>query len=454
MQPVLTVDRDTSVTLDARSAKLVNITAPNPSARLFQHHVAAVRDVGRPNAEIMFAIGGDEPGPLFTGHMGNATEDPAAFLSKVNGVFADPGPTGDFTDTPYDYNVADFRSGSMHNGIELHPSQGDFAEVATTAAATTTEDRTVSLDSGVRTDTGRTAPALVFKKLKSSYIPFNRTRYFLATANLGWITLVQQIRSGPAGSECDPQCLDFMQYNEDDKIYEPGKTYKESWLRGVFGPRFMTPRTTPVGTVTHGVIRRGDRFDATPALFADSTPGHLHDFRAPGGSAKLYRDGELISDSPLRNMILAAQLPQEESVYRLESVVDAPFSDVSTKVSAAWTFRSAHVAGTAHLPVMAVRLAPQLDDRNRAPAITGFPVPLTVERQPGAPDASLSTLTAEVSHDDGASWHGASVRQVQGQWVMYVDNLSGGSVSLRVKAVDGEGNSVEQTIIRAYLVKP
>lgn len=452
MQPVLTVDRDTSVTLDARTAKPVDLTAPEPSARLFQHHVATVRNAGRPQSEIMFSIGGDQPGPLFTGHQGDATADPDAFLSKVAGVFADPGPGEDFMDSPYEYNVADYRFGTMHDGIELHPSRDEFAKVKTTVAATTTEDRTVRLTSGVQTDTGRVAPAMVFKRLQSSHVPFERSRYFLARANLRWTTLAEQLRTGPS---CSYYCVDFMQEDFDDsKLYEPGRTYEDMWFGGVLGPRFAAPRIATNGLATHGVIRRGDRFDAALSLFADSTPGHLHDYRAPAGAARLYRDGVLIADSPHRNALWAVQLPQEESKYRLESVAQAPYSDVSTKVAATWTFRSSHVTGTAHLPVMAVRLTPALDDRNHAPADDAYPVPIAVERQPGAPNADISTLTVEASHDDGATWQEAAVQQQQEKWTAFVDNQSGKPVSLRIKAADSDGNGVEQTIIRAYLVKP
>jgi hypothetical protein len=60
-------------------------------------------------------------------------------------------------------------------------------------------------------------------------------------------------------------------------------------------------------------------------------------------------------------------------------------------------------------------------------------------------------LAVQVSYDDGATWQAALVKGSGSQWALTVLHPPGaGHVSLRAQATDGRGNTVTQTIIRAY----
>jgi hypothetical protein len=50
---------------------------------------------------------------------------------------------------------------------------------------------------------------------------------------------------------------------------------------------------------------------------------------------------------------------------------------------------------------MAVHFTPALDDPNHARAGAGYTIPITVQRQPGAPTVKVETLTVDISTDDG-----------------------------------------------------
>jgi hypothetical protein len=50
------------------------------------------------------------------------------------------------------------------------------------------------------------------------------------------------------------------------------------------------------------------------------------------------------------------------------------------------------------------------------------------------------------------TWRSTKVEQADDGWRTEVTNPAGGAVSLRATATDAEGNKVEQTIIRGYLV--
>lgn len=60
-------------------------------------------------------------------------------------------------------------------------------------------------------------------------------------------------------------------------------------------------------------------------------------------------------------------------------------------------------------------------------------------------------MTVEASFDDGETWQQLTVRRSGEKAVAWVRNPTGtGFVSLRAAATDTSGNTVKQTIIRAY----
>jgi hypothetical protein len=167
------------------------------------------------------------------------------------------------------------------------------------------------------------------------------------------------------------------------------------------------------------------------------------------------RNGKVIADEPQSSVYLPA-VPPEEGAYRLSVDVNrgAP-STLSTKVSATWTFRSGHVPGTkpVPLPLSAVRFAPALNEVNTAPAGTAYGVPFEVQRQPGSTAGVVKTLNVEVSYDDGATWRKPVVIRVGRYGIAIVRHPAGaGFVSLRARSTDTAGNTVEQTVIRAYRI--
>ncbi|MBF9130653.1 hypothetical protein I0C86_17055 [Plantactinospora sp. S1510] len=121
-----------------------------------------------------------------------------------------------------------------------------------------------------------------------------------------------------------------------------------------------------------------------------------------------------------------------------------------------WTFRSRQKASTlpVALPLLAVRYAPVLGAGRTAPAGKPFLIPIRVEHQPGSTGGSVSKLTVQVSYDDGTTWRTAPIKLDGGSWVAAVTHpADAGHVSLRAIVADSLGSQVEQTIIRAYLLR-
>jgi hypothetical protein len=226
------------------------------------------------------------------------------------------------------------------------------------------------------------------------------------------------------------------------KGYRAGQQLTERRNGAVFGPAFPA-ETQPWPWVE----RDGDVLLIDPPLFSDNAGWAGH---SPTATARivLYRDGERIADEPATFAVV--EVPPEPADYRVEvrAARDAP-STVSTRVDAAWTFRSG--SGRAVLPVSAVWFRPELDDRNTAAAGKPFVVPFTVVRQAGAAPGSVRTVTVDVSYDDGATWQRASVERRGSTGVVRLRHpAAAGFVSLRASATDSAGNSVTHTVIRAY----
>jgi hypothetical protein len=75
-----------------------------------------------------------------------------------------------------------------------------------------------------------------------------------------------------------------------------------------------------------------------------------------------------------------------------------------------------------------------------------MPAKFTATRQAGAGRAVVRELRAFASFDDGATWTPVS-------GVIPPGGKAGGFVSLRVTARDSDGNTVDQTVLRAYRLK-
>ncbi|WP_157570409.1 S8 family serine peptidase [Microtetraspora malaysiensis] len=228
--------------------------------------------------------------------------------------------------------------------------------------------------------------------------------------------------------------------------YTPGRVYAESWNRGVFGPYLPSDGREDSGSVT----REGDVITVSGQPYGDGA-GRLCDCQVDATRTALYRDGTLLDEQS--SAYADFTVPEEEAVYRLvmEAERGAPAA-LSTRVSVAWTFRSGRTDKAAtRLPVSVVRFSPPLDADNSAPAGRSFTVPLTVQRQAGSAAGEVRDLSVEVSYDDGATWSAAKVHR-SAAILRHPDGE--GFVSLRARSTDATGNTVEQTVIRAYRIAP
>ena len=164
----------------------------------------------------------------------------------------------------------------------------------------------------------------------------------------------------------------------------------------------------------------------------------------------LLRDGQVVAENPSPGRGFFT-LPPERAQYTLRSSTTRPAARLSTSITGEWTFTSEQVNGEehAHMPLLAVRFAPDLDDHNAAPAGKRFTFPVSVERNRAAL-GTVNTPAVEVSYDDGTTWQPATVKRHNG---VDDDGQPPGGRGVRVPAgerVRPGRQHAKLTIIRAY----
>jgi subtilisin family serine protease len=251
-------------------------------------------------------------------------------------------------------------------------------------------------------------------------------------------------------------------------VHQPQTWTTEEWLRAPLVPGLPNSTVEPLSASVR--FETSLRFQVAP--WRDSAGHWSGDPAGLTTAARLYRLGE---DQPIFDrpqLSGSVPVPSGPGEFRLEVDTDHDGSAVplSTHTRTVWTFRS-DAAGTFENPVMlplvdvavtdlvrgASGSAGALDLTNTAPDNRTVTLKLLAGHQRGADAAPVESMAVSVSMDDGASWIPAVVSRSAGPDGTYsaryrhppVDQTSG-YVSLRIEATDGDGNTMSQTIVRAY----
>ncbi|GIM95488.1 S8 family serine peptidase [Paractinoplanes toevensis] len=424
------VDKAATITFDGRLAKPIKVKAPQANAGTV---LAAI------NADWTgedFGIGASALGLTFD-QLSAAPATPVSkdfFLASVNGSFADPGADGTYRNSPWTTDLAYFQPGKMFNGLNKAPRLRDLATIkADYAVAATGAEGAKANFAQYTENSGGWSVALPFS------LPFHRTEYVNTESQ--WSTdFYQQL---PAVGDDFPELI-----SEQLGARAPlraGRTYHQDWNTAVFGPNVTQP-------LWEGdwVTRQGDHLSAYPSLFGDGA-GHPGFSTTDSYTSELYQGSTKIGEGG------EYDLPAATAKYRLEvsATRSAPHL-FSTSVSGTWTFKSGHAPaeGYQRLALSTVRFSPNLDDHNAATAGRRFEIPVTVEQQPGSTAGTAKSVKVEVSYDDGKTWQRADVRGSGNHRVATVHHPRGaGFASLRVASTDTKGNTVSQTVIRAYALR-
>ncbi|MGW2305729.1 serine protease [Streptomyces sp. NPDC001809] len=411
VQPRLDLDRDTTVTVDARTTAPVDIRPPESTARRL-HSIAFVEATHAGttrSANIMTASGG-----LRVAHLGPAAES---------------GSVKEWIDTYWSGARADYALGHVRTsdraltGLVRHPAAASLATVTVRAAAAdgVAEAAFVDIQPSAGPTVGLVQP-----------LPRPGTATFLVTPERGRWDIGY---AGPPAPGTPPN-----RYSAQGVEVRAGGSTTHTFDNAVFGPALdTTPGARPAG------VRDGDRLALDIPLLADGE-GHVPSApRFHAATTTLHRDGVLVGTAQGEPGRAAFTTTPGPASYRLTATATRGEGATRGRVTAAWTFDSAVASRPAALPLSTVRFAPALDLDGTAPAGAAVRVPVNV--QGAATARGVRSLTVSVSTDSGATW--TRVPVVKGHAEFRTPGR-GGAVSLRAELTDTGGATLTQTLTNAY----
>lgn len=227
------------------------------------------------------------------------------------------------------------------------------------------------------------------------------------------------------------------------RTYRPRETVRQSWYGAVVRP------AVPEGGVAY---REGDALTIRVPEFVGS--GEVTSARQAGDqvTSRLYEGDQLLAEGD--SAWGTFQATAESARYRLDLVVDRddPDWEFSTHTETSWEFDSARPAiERTALPLLQVDYDVPVDLANQVRGGRRETLGFTVRLPDGLRDLDVERFEAWVSFDDGATWVELEIQGRRGSYSAPVRHPgAGGHVSLRVQAEDGDGNTLTQTVERAY----
>ncbi|MGW6014975.1 S8 family serine peptidase [Streptomyces sp. NPDC055210] len=249
------------------------------------------------------------------------------------------------------------------------------------------------------------------------------------------------------------------------RTYRAGERTSDTWQGAVVRPSIPRGTTAPS-------VRSGDVLSLRIPEFTDSQAGHRSRLLEGGGgigtsggakaaqgdsaAAVLYRDGRQIAEAD--GGYADFEVPSGTAGYRLDLTTSRVSGEwaYGTGTETSWAFRSGSTGAATALPLLQLDYDVPVDAYNAVRSGRTHSVGLSVRAQDGLAVPRGVSVQVEASYDDGASWSRAAVKDRGHNTfeaaVKKPSRVRGDAyVTLRVTARDAAGNSVRQTVQRAYL---
>ncbi|MCE0447400.1 hypothetical protein LT493_33790 [Streptomyces tricolor] len=420
-QPKLTVAKKQTLTIDARKAKPVDITVPAAGAKSV--FASPGYDVRIGDNQYGYGWFLDTYKNFRSAHLG--PQLPAGSLRQQWDAHWSKGANEQY----------DVTSGGpvkqLATGYTKHYKASELATVKARLGAPA-KGKKGSIDA-VGWLPGSTSASSV--SIPQS-LPATRTLHLSATGGVQWQLEFQQ----NGGLDQDGFPVTEAGYGLGQFTFKAGKTYTKTVNTAVFGPRLGK---------AYGLFRDGNEIFGSLPLFADSA-GHAGYSQLTSVNTTLYRNGTKVGSNtdPLFGE-KTFKVPAGDAAYKLTTSVQrsSKMAEASTRIDAAWTFRSKKPAGFTQLPASALRFGATtgLDSRVAAGKTVTFPV--TVEGS--AAGRNLKSLAVYVSYD-GKNFKKVTVKNGK---ITVKNPAKNKAVSFRTKITDKKGNTSEITIYNAYFGK-
>ncbi|ANZ40307.1 hypothetical protein BBK82_34045 [Lentzea guizhouensis] len=414
IEPRFEVTGPAEVVVDARAGKPAGIDVERPDAADVEWSVGSASKTAWGSTNMHYVA--PRNSTVLVQPSKSSSPD---FEWTVQAVKARPDGNGRFLGSPYQYRVAVTERGRVPEDVRRTVLDRDLATVDTVVRARV-PGAIAQLDGGAAGPT-----------------PLRLQRLY--TPGVPWASSLTEFRTLGQGFE-----RYSVQYAP-QRTFQRGKAVTDHHNTAVFGP------SQPKRFFGSNASRTGDELRFDVPVFTQSGGNIGIGMLGHEGRSTLSHNGSTLAESSSAGF-LQADVPAAQGEFRFHVETTTPGS-VSTRQVLDWTFTSGHVSGPdpQHVPLLAVRFAPKLDDDNRAVAGRALVVPVTVERNGTAGTVTdVRTPEVQVSFDEGGTWQPATPVRAGDRWLLPVVHPKGSkSVSFKAKTGDGAG-SVEQTVIRAY----
>jgi subtilisin family serine protease len=420
----LDMTHDSSLTVDARTARPVDVTIPDAQAEPV--FAEADLDLETPDYGTSYGWLLDSFAGLSTGSVGAAA--PAGELSETFG--------GTWTHGSHRYDLVYPETATrLPAGFTAHPAQADLATVTAGLGAPKAASGYLGVEYATDDDAGGS-----FTEVK---LPGTVTESVDVAPGTVW--LLDEIQGTPD----DPK----SEYVAPLTGLTPGGTSTATVGTGVFGPYLDTPAAKdPTGSDdAYGIFRDENDLIAALPVFADGS-GDEGGPATSSGTVVLYRDGKkLTSTHDSLDQGIDLTVPPGKARYRLATVTkrSTGTAGATSQVGLDWTFSSGHAGDWTGVPASVVRFTPALALDSTAPAGAKEYVPVSVDGFAAVPGGTRS-LAVRVSTDHGRHW---TPEPVHDGGFTIQNPAAGGTVSFRAFLVDAHGNTATETITDAYVTR-
>ncbi|MFD7295338.1 S8 family serine peptidase [Streptomyces sp. NPDC059897] len=240
------------------------------------------------------------------------------------------------------------------------------------------------------------------------------------------------------------------------RTYKKGEKRTERWYGGAMAP------TTPLddsGEQALAAERQGNLIGVAPGFWGDGEHLGVQGSFGDIGNVSLKRNGEDLGSNAWPYGVFT--VPSGDAAYELTlntmKMNGGKTWLRSPQTTTTWSFRSHEEADTYSqgIPLLFPRTTFPEDGMKTLAARDGQRVDLTATGHAGYEPGALTKAALSYSYDGGDTWTEAKTSQRDGKWTATVDHAgaTGKQVALKVQLTDSKGNSVTQTVNRAYDVR-
>ena len=314
VQPWVDLTRaDVTVTLDARRAAPVRMSVPHAAAAMMMGVVQFLAGAGSA-IEGGMVVDGDFSG-VYVANVGPAAPK-HRFAATVTAHFAEPGPDGDFADSPYRYNAAFGQYGQMWNGFTRNLRSTDFATVPQRDLQPGIANRALL---GISSAPANVPPGDFQWDYPLAFTPNTGHVEYFAGSHVRWWQTYQRFRVEGDALTWAPH--EYATWRRID-----ANTRDMRWGRAVVGPAFPGQDALPPAA-----SRAGDVMSFAVPMFSAGAVGMGGHSPTTAARTALYRDGVKVGDTDEAGGG-SFPVPPQTAAYRLETRATRDVSTFSTAV--------------------------------------------------------------------------------------------------------------------------